>query len=581
MSDVFISYARSTEDQARRIAALLQALGYGVWRDDALPAHRGYAEVIEERLRSAKAVLVIWSADAVKSEWVQSEADHARAERKLVQLNLDGAPLPMPFDRIQCADLRDWAGEPGAAAWRKVVSSIAELADGPAHGRATAMAARTLNICVLPFANMSRDAEQDYFSDGITEDIITDLSRVSALSVVSRGTAFAFKGKPLKVSQIARELEASHVLEGSVRRARGRVRITAQLIDGASDSPIWAERYDRDLGDIFAVQDEISEAIVAALKLRLLPEEKQAIERRGTESAEAYDLYLMARELMYVGNDDARELDTIVRTCGQAVRIDPRYAVAWVLMGRAQARLRFFYNRTDIDSWATVERALALDPNLGDAHALKAAHFRREGRLEEAMAATETALALDPDSFEANTNAAILLLSAGRLEEAAGHFERSAASFETNCAAPAMLITCYAALGNKAAERRAARMAVARAEAALALDRSNGAVMGFGVSGLAALGEAERCQDWIRRALLIDPDNLIMRYNFACTLCVYLQDMDGALDLLGPYFARAPFSDIDWMKVDPDLGALRETARFKAQLAEAEARVAADRGAAS
>ena len=580
MSDVFISYARSTEDEARRIAELLRALGYAVWRDDELPAHRSYAQVIEERLRSAKAVLVIWSAEAAESEWVQSEADRARVDRKLVQLNLDGAPLPMPFDRIQCADFRDWDGETGASGWRKVVDSIAELTAGPAPGR-TPRTARRLSICVLPFANLSGDAEQDYFSDGITEDIITDLSKVSALSVTSRSTAFAFKGEAVAAPQVARQLDVSHVLEGSVRKAGGRVRITAQLIDGSLDSHVWAERYDRDLDDIFALQDEISEAIVAALKLRLLPEEKQAIERRGTENAEAYDLYLMARERLYSGNDDARELETIVRTCAQAVRSDPGYALAWVLMGRAQARLRFFYNRPDIDSWSTVERALALDPELADAHALKAAHFRREGRTEEAQAAAETALRLDPESFEANTNAAMLHLAQGRLEDAARHFERAAASFETNCAAPAMLITCYAALGNKVGERRAARMTVARAEAVLALDRSNGSVMGFGVSGLAALGEAERCRDWIRRALLIDPDNLIMRYNFACTLCLYLNDIDGALNLLTPYFANAPLSDIDWMKVDPDLAAMRDTPRFKAMLAEAETRQAEDHGTAN
>ncbi|HZZ89210.1 MAG TPA: TIR domain-containing protein [Caulobacteraceae bacterium] len=578
MSDVFISYARSTEAAARVVAEALRALGYAVWRDDELPAHRSYAEVIAERLGAAKAVLVIWSADAAKSEWVQSEADRARLDRKLIQLTVDGAPLPMPFDRIQCADLRDWNGEPEAAGWRKVVASVAELVAGPLASAADAPVANRLSVCVLPFANLSGDAEQDYFSDGVTEDIITDLARVSALSVVSRNTAFTFKGRPATAAQVARELGVSHILQGSVRRAGGRVRVTAQLIDGAGDSHVWAERYDRDLTDIFALQDEISEAIVAALRLKLLPQEKRAIERRGTESPEAYDLFLLARERFHSGNDDPRVLDAIVATCGQAVRIDPGYALAWTLMGRAQARLRFFYDRPDIDSWATLERALALDPELADAHALKAAHYRREGRIPEAEASVETALRLDPENFDANTNAGILHLGQGRAAVAARHFERAAATAETNCAAPAMLITCYAALGDKAGERRAARMTVARAEAALALDRSNGAVMGFGVSGLAALGEAGRCRDWIRRALLIDPDNLIMRYNFACTLCVYFQDMDAALEVLAPYFARAPRSDIDWMKVDPDLATLRQTPRFQALLAATEARMAGEGG---
>src|SRR5262249_30095508 len=140
------------------------------------------------------------------------------------------------------------------------------------------------------------DPEQEYFSDGISEDIITDLSKVSALSVVSRNSAFMYKGKHIDLPKVARELKVSHVLEGSVRKAAGRVRINAQLIDGVSNKHLWAERYDRDLNDIFALQDEISEAIVNALRLQLLPKEKAAIERRGTNNLNAYDLYLIARQ---------------------------------------------------------------------------------------------------------------------------------------------------------------------------------------------------------------------------------------------------------------------------------------------
>jgi adenylate cyclase len=210
-----------------------------------------------------------------------------------------------------------------------------------------------LSICVLPFANMSGDAEQEYFSDGTTEDIITDLSKVSALGVIARNTAFQFKGKNVDVPQVARQLRVSHVLEGSVRKAGGRVRITAQLIDGISGEHVWAERYDRDLNDIFALQDEISEAIVKALKLKLLPEEKKAIEGRGTDSVEAYDLYLMARQLFFSGNrGDARSLEGIIRLCRQATEVDQAYARAWALMGLAQTYLRFSHGRQDIDSWA-------------------------------------------------------------------------------------------------------------------------------------------------------------------------------------------------------------------------------------
>src|SRR5258708_7528969 len=272
MSDSFISYARSTEAGAKQIAEALRGLGYGVWRDDELPAHRSYTEVIQERLAAAKAVLVVWSAEAVKSEWVQSEADQARAARKLIQLTLDGAKPPMPFDRMQCADMTGWAGDLDAHGWKKIVASVAELIGVIAAPPTPSPAVRKHSICVLPFANMSGDPEQEYFSDGISEDIITDLSKVSALFVVARNTAFTFKGRSVEVPQVAKQLNVSHVLEGSVRKAGGRVRITAQLIDGATGGHLWAERYDRDLTDIFALQDEISEANVAALKPTLLPQ---------------------------------------------------------------------------------------------------------------------------------------------------------------------------------------------------------------------------------------------------------------------------------------------------------------------
>src|SRR5438046_4644484 len=190
-----------------------------------------------------------------------------------------------------------------------------------------------MSICVLPFANMSGDAEQEYFSDGISEDIITDLSKVSALHVISRNTAFTFKGKAVDGRQVAGQLNVSHVLEGSVRKAAGRVRITAQLIDGSNDSHVWAERYDRDLKDIFALQDEISHAIVDALKVKLLPEEKKAMEKHGTEHVEAYNVYLMAREAYATGFEgDTRRSEVIIRLCRRATEIDPDYAEAWALL---------------------------------------------------------------------------------------------------------------------------------------------------------------------------------------------------------------------------------------------------------
>ena len=578
MSDVFVSYARASEAQARQIGALLRAAGYRVWRDDELPAHRAYAEVIAERLAAAKAVLVLWSDAAVASQWVQSEADRARNERKLVQLRLDACTLPMPFDRIQCADLAGWRGDADAPGWRKVLGSLAALIDGSgaaAAPLAPAAAPPRLAICVLPFANMSGDAEQDYFSDGISEDIITDLSKVSALSVVSRNTAFQFKGRHVDLRQLARELGVSHVLEGSVRKAGTRVRITAQLIEAASDSHLWAERYDRELTDIFALQDQISQAIVAALRLKLLPAEKRAIERRGTADAAAYDLYLMARREWLSGNADARGLRTIVRLCLRATELDPSYALAWALAAMAQVTLFFRHRDTELDGMVLVERALALDPDLAEAHAVKARYLSGRGDLDAADAAIETALRLDPQSYEVNLNAGFVRFRQRRLADAARLYEAATALAETAFGAPAMLATCYLGLGDRASAERASRTTLARVEAAVARDPNNGMALGFGAGALAALGDAARAHEWVARALLLDPDNRSMRYNLACALAGWLGDLAGAEALLAPYLPTATSSELDHIDVDPDLDALRAQPGFAALLAAARARLAA------
>src|SRR5438046_1089999 len=430
------------------------------------------------------------------------------------------------------------------------------------------------SICVLPFANMSGDREQEYFSDGITEDIITDLSKVSALDIISRNTAFTFKNKPVDVRQVAAQLRVSHVLEGSVRKAAGRVRITAQLIDGSNDSHVWAERYDRDLNDIFALQDEISHAIVDALKVKLLPEEKRAIEKHGTKNVDAYNVYLMARQARATGFEgDNRRNEVIVRLCRRATEIDPNYADAWALMALAEMLLRSAIARDSDGGLAAAERALSLNPELAEAHAVKARILSEEERHKEASKEIEAALRLDPESHEVNKCAAVWRFRQQRLEEAIGYFEKAVALEEMDFASAGLLITCYTAVGDREAAKRAAQIALARAEKVLAEDPNNGSAMGHGSDALAVLGQAERAKEWKGRALLIDPENLAMRHNFACALAIHLKDRDAALEMLGPVFDKIGAGLFNHSKLDPDLDPLRDDARFKAMLAAAEKRL--------
>jgi adenylate cyclase len=573
MSHVFISYARNDEPLASLIADELREGGFEVWRDDELPAHRPYAEVIEERINGAKAVVVLWSAEAAKSHWVRAEADTARTALTLVQASVDGTLPPMPFNQIQCADLKAWDGQRTAPGWRKLVASVAELAGAPADP-APREASRTVSVCVLPFQNMSGDAEQEYFSDGISEDITTDLSKVSALEVIARNTAFTFKGQSVNVCEVARKLEVTHVLEGSVRKVGNQVRITAQLVDGHSGGHLWADRFDRDLTDIFEIQDEISKAIVRALKVKLLPEEKEAIENRGTQSAEAYNLYLLARQYWVTGNHgDVRREERVMRICSRAVEIDPYYARAWALLAIAQSSLRYGFDREVDDGFAAAHSAIAIDPTIAEAHLPMVKRLQERRLFDAADAEMETAIRLGPESWEVNKAAGRYYLMKRDVPAATRHYEKAAELMDTDFHAWAMLSTCYQALGKRAKLREAAKKMVSEAQRAVQQDPSNGAALGILAGGYALLGEEERTREWIERALLVDPENLNMRYNFACVLAGHLGDKDGAIKMLQSTLPMAAEYQIRVAQTDTDLDAIRDDPRFEALLSQAKERL--------
>jgi adenylate cyclase len=332
------------------------------------------------------------------------------------------------------------------------------------------------------------------------------------------------------------------------------------------------------LNDIFALQDEISQAIVAALKLKLLPDEKKAIEVRGTDSVEAYKLFLMAREEYRSGFEgDFRRMSTIVRLCQRATEIDPNYAPAWSLMALAQVGMR--YGVSDVQEGdggaVAVERALTLDPKSAEAHAVSARILSETGESEAAFDEIRLALALDPESHEVNKTAARLHFQNGDLEDARQYFHKAVSLFEPDFSSAGMLVTCYTALGDHAAARAAAEITLARVEKVLAQDRNNGTAIGYGADALGILGQAERAKEWMSRALLIDPDNVIMRYSFACCLATHLFDKDAAIEMLVPVFERITLSGVRWAKIDPDFDSLRDDPRFQTMIAEAEARLAA------
>ena len=580
MARIFLSYARDDADAAKQLASCISDAGHDVWWDRHLHAGSRFAAEIDKALKEAEAVVVLWSTNSVESAWVQDEAAEGRDSGRLVPVSLGSAKPPLGFRQFQTIDLGSWDGSGTPKAIDELLEAIGHTcgSDTRPSGSASAgkgeTAHKRASVCVLPFINMSGDPEQEYFSDGITEDIITDLSKVSALSVIARNTAFTFKGESIDVKEVAKTLGVTYVLEGSVRKAGNRVRITAQLIDGAAGDHVWADRHDRDLEDIFAIQDEISKAIVEALRVKLLPAEKKAIENRGTSNVEAYDLYLMARQQWISGTfGTVRREQSIARLCREATLLDPDYAQAWALMGLAQLELRFVHGHEE-DALLAAEKALAINPGLAEAHCIKARYLEEEGRTEEAEKQIRTALKLDPESWEVNRESARMLFRHGHIREAIPHFEKAASLNDTDWHNAVMLITCYRGIGDEPQTLRAAKMVRERVQRAVTMDPTNGTALASGAYALAMLGERDRSREWMRRALLLDPDNLVMRYNAACTLLGQLGDADEALKTLEPFFEKVTSTTWIWhAEADPDFEQIRERPQFKQMISAAKQRL--------
>ena len=286
-----------------------------------------------------------------------------------------------------------------------------------------------LSIAVLPFDNMSGDPEQDYFADGMAEDIITDLSKISGLFVIARNSSFGYRGQSPDIREVGRELGVRYVVEGSVRKAGGQIRINVQLIDAGTGLHVWAERYDSEEKDIFDLQDEVRGKVVAALKVKLTPDEETRLARRLTNSPEAYDLWLRGRRQESFFTKEAN-LESR-RLFEQAIEIDPDFAAAYASLGTAYQlapqlgwRPREEFMKKGL---RLVEKAVALDGELPSAHWALARATSRSDNFDgdRAIAALEKAISLDPNYADAYAYLASVMTNSGRAEEALGHVERA------------------------------------------------------------------------------------------------------------------------------------------------------------
>ncbi len=366
MPDIFLSYASQDRDRTRLFAKALEAEGFSVWWDNAIRSGDSFDEAIEKALRGAKAVVVLWSPASVISRWVRAEATLADRNKTLVPCTIEACERPIMFELTQTAELAHWQGAADDAAWLAFVADVRRFVggDGPAvappsrsaAGPVDTPLARETVLAVLPFDNLSSDPEMGFFSDGVSEDILGRILRGSNLKVIGRTSSFQFRGpdKP----KAATALNATHVLDGSIRRAGGKVRIAAHLTEAHGQTTLWSDKYDRDLEDIFAVQDEISEAIAKALQEAFFPTVTAPIE------PSLYDLYLRTSERMFTTEGHQAQIAMLETVTSRA----PAFSPAWGRLAYKLTQVRTFqpYGDRTVLTQAiktALARCDALDPH--------------------------------------------------------------------------------------------------------------------------------------------------------------------------------------------------------------------------
>lgn len=435
-------------------------------------------------------------------------------------------------------------------------------------GRASSAGAQPLekSVAVLYFENLSRSEEDQYFRDGMTEDIITELSKINQLRVFPRAEVLVYRDKPVTAPLIGQELNAAYVLSGSLRRAGNRLRITAQLVETRTRTSVWAERYDRQMEDVFAIQDELAQSIATALKVMLTESEKKAIAKAPTADVKAYDYYLRGRQFFYQfrrrGYDFARQMFT------RAIEIDPFYARAYAGVADCYSYLYMYWDDSEANLQAAEDasrKALLLDPALAEAHVSRGLALSLKKRFDESELEFQSAIRLDPKLFEAYYFYGRTCLQNGKPEDAARLFEQALLVKSDDYQSPAFAAMAYCRLGRKQEEQIAYRRAWQLAEKHLELHPDDARALYLGACALGRLGERSRSLEWAERALTIDPEDCGILYNVACTYALQGKTEE-AIDCLEKAMKHAVWYK-RWALHDSDLDSLRTHPRFQSLMA--------------
>jgi serine/threonine protein kinase/Tfp pilus assembly protein PilF len=439
--------------------------------------------------------------------------------------------------------------------------SLVTPTDTASLPQATVSAAKS--VAVLPFTNMSADPENEYFTDGMAEEIINALTKIQSLRVTSRTSSFSFKGKNEDIGEIGKKLKVSTVLEGSVRKMGNRLRITAQLVNVADGSNLWSEKYDREIEDIFAIQDDISQAIVKALRVILTEGEKKQIEKARTENVQAYDYYLRGRQ--YFHQLRRKSLEYARQMFNKAIEIDRDYARAYAGVADSCSMLYTYFDAREFNlrqADIASHKALELEPELAEAHVARGLAVSLSKRFDEAEKEFETAMKLDPKLFEAPYWYGRALQSAGRFQEAVKMFERASMLRPEDYQAAGFAALAYASLGMTEQGDVGLRRALKLMEDRLELNPDDARAANLAAAFLARLGDLSKAVEYADRSLAIDPEDPMLLYNVACTYAA-LKRYDDALNCLERAVDKG-FGHKEWIDHDPDLNPLRDNLRFQA-----------------
>jgi TolB-like protein/Flp pilus assembly protein TadD/tRNA A-37 threonylcarbamoyl transferase component Bud32 len=525
----------------------------------------------------------VYSLGCVLYEMLAGEPPYAGATPLAVIARRFADPVPAP-SRLR-PTVPQWLDRAVRAALAPLAAdrcpSAAELARSLAPPAAAEIpqVAVERSIAVLPFVNLSADQEADYFADGVAEEILSALTRVQQLQVAARSSAFAFKGKSEDIGEIGRKLKVATVLEGSVRKIGNRLRVTAQLVDVGSGYHLWSERYDREMADVFAIQDDIAQNIVSALRLALTEQERRAIQSPVKVNVEAYEYYLRGRQLFHQFRQ--KSLDFALQMYARAIAIEPRFARAYAGIADCHCRCALpeaaspgsdpLYESHDPaasslqQADAASRKAIELDPESAEAHASRGYALSLQGRFEEARQAFETAIHLAPKLFEAHYFFARACFLQGAREDAIRHFEDAARVRPEDFQSRSLLASVLNGLGRTEEANAVQADAFRVIERHRELYPDDARAIYMGAMSLLQLGEVSRAFDWAARALALDPEDTAILYNVACVyaLAGRREDALGCLDRA----VRLGMRNRSWIENDSDLDSLRNHPRFVALLA--------------